>query len=57
MLQNIILTGATGKTGQSFLKLLEKNRYRGKIIILTRKHNVNNLLKKYYQITLLYGLA
>jgi nucleoside-diphosphate-sugar epimerase len=48
MLQNIILTGATGKTGQSFLKLLEKNRYRGKIIILTRKHNVNNLLKKYY---------
>jgi len=48
MYQNIILTGATGKTGQSFLKLLEKYRYRGKIIILTRKYNINNLLKRYY---------
>jgi len=48
MVQNIILTGATGKTGQSFLKLLEKNRYRGKIIVLTRKHNINNLFKKYF---------
>jgi len=48
MHQNIILTGATSKTGQSFLKLLEKSRYRGKIIILTRKHSINNLLKRYY---------
>jgi nucleoside-diphosphate-sugar epimerase len=47
MVQNIILTGATGKTGQYFLKLLEKYRYRGKIIILTRKHNINNLFKRY----------
>lgn len=48
MVQNIILTGATGKTGQSFLKLLEKKRYRGKIIILTRKRNINILFKKYF---------
>jgi hypothetical protein len=55
MYQNIILTGATGKTGQSFLKLLEKYRYRGKIIILTRKYNINNLLKRYYlDITILH---
>jgi len=48
MVQNIILTGATVKTGQSFLKLLEKKRYRGKIIILTRKRNINILFKKYF---------
>ena len=47
MIQKIILTGASGKTGQGFLKLLEKKHYRGKIIILTRKHDVNNLFKKY----------
>ena len=48
MFQNIILTGATGKTGLSFLLLLEKYHYRGKIIILTRKNNINNLFKKYF---------
>lgn len=50
MVQNIILTGATGRTGtgQSFLKLLQKKRYRGKIIILTRKPNIHILFKKYF---------
>lgn len=48
MVQKIILTGATGKTGQHFLMLLEKYHYQGKIIVITRKNSITNLFKKYH---------
>ena len=48
MVQKIILTGATGKTGRHFLMLLEKYRYQGKVIVITRKNSISNLFKKYH---------
>ena len=47
MNKNLILTGASSKTGHSFLMLLKKSHYQGKIIVLTRNKNINNLFKKY----------
>ena len=48
MVQKIILTGATGKTGRHFLMLLEKYHYQGKVIVITRKNSITNLFKKYH---------
>lgn len=45
-MSNIILTGATGNTGRYFIKLLDRSKYRGKIIVLSRNEYKKKELNK-----------